>query len=97
MSRTIRPGRRTAAALAVALVLGAAGCGPSAAEIQHAQAQAAESNRAALRAQVAAEQARQASAQAAIAADQARQAVDDATREINRVADHIDQMNRANE
>lgn len=83
-----------AAVLAVVIAIGAAGCGPSAAEIQRAQEQALRSQQAAERAEAAAAQAQKAAEAAAIEADRARKAVDDAVREINRVSDHIDQINR---
>lgn len=82
------------AVLAVAIVLGAAGCGPSAAQIQQAQEQAQRSQAAAERAEAAAAQAQKAAEAASVEADRARRAVDDAVREINRVSDHIDQINR---
>jgi methyl-accepting chemotaxis protein len=42
----------------------------------------------------AAAQAQKAAEAAHIEADRARKAVDDAVREINRVSDHVDQINR---
>jgi len=42
----------------------------------------------------AAAQAQKATEAASVEADRARRAVDDAVREINRVSDHIDQINR---
>jgi uncharacterized protein HemX len=83
-----------AAVLAIAIALGAAGCGPSAEQVRQAQEQAQRSQQAADRAQAAAAQAQKAAAAAAVEADRARQAVDDAMREINRVSDHIDEINR---
>jgi len=83
-----------AAVLAIALAVGGVGCGPSAAQIQQAQEQVQRSQAAADRAEAAAAQAQKAAAAASVEADRARQAVDDAVREINRVSDHIDQINR---
>jgi uncharacterized protein HemX len=82
------------AALAIAIVIGATGCGPSAAQIHQAQAQAERSQQGADRAQAAAAQAQKAAEAAQIEAGRARKAVDDAVREINRVSDHVDQINR---
>jgi hypothetical protein len=82
------------ATLSIALAAVAVGCGPSAAEVQRAQAQALRSQEDAARAQAAAAQAQKAAEAAAIEADRARAAVDDAMREINRVSDHVDQINR---
>jgi hypothetical protein len=82
------------ATLSIMLAIVATGCGPSAAEVQRAQAQALRSQEDAARAQAAAAQAQKASEAAAIEADRARKAVDDAMREINRVSDHVDQINR---
>jgi len=84
-----------AALVAITIAIGAAGCGPSAAEIQLAQERAAHSQQAAERAEAAAARAQKAAEQAQIAADQAQKAVDDAVREIDRVSAHVDQINRA--
>ncbi len=78
-----------------AIAAGAAGCGPSAEEVARERAQALQAQRQAEQAQAAAEQAREAALKAQVAADQAQKAVADATREINRVAAHLDQMERA--
>lgn len=86
--------RSALTACALALALGAAGCGPSAEEIARERAQALQAQRQAEQAQAAAEQARVAALKAQAAADQAQKAVDDATREINRVAAHLKQMER---
>ena len=59
-----------------------------------AQAQALRSQEDAANAQAAAAQAQKAAEAAAVEADRARAAVDDAMREINRVSDHVDQINR---
>ncbi len=82
------------AAIAFAIIAGAAGCGPSAEQVAQAKAQAAAAQERAERAQAAARKAREAAIKARIAADQAQQAVDDATRESDRVAAHIYQMRR---
>jgi len=82
------------AVFGIIIAIGAAGCGPSAAEVQRAQAQALRSQEDAARAQAAAAQAQKAAEAAGIEADRARTAVDDAMREINRVSDHVDQINR---
>jgi uncharacterized protein HemX len=94
MIYSARAARIGVAALAITFTIGAAGCGPSAEEIQRAQAQAQRSQEAADRAQAAAAQAQKAAEAAAVEADRARKAVDDATREINRVSEHVDQINR---
>jgi sensor c-di-GMP phosphodiesterase-like protein len=82
------------AVLVILLPLGAVACGPSAEQAQQAEIQAQKASQAAQRAEVAANKAREAAEQAQIAAENARKAGDDATREINRVADHIEQINR---
>ena len=82
------------ATVSIMLAIVATGCGPSAAEVQRAQAQALRSQEDAAHAQAAAAQAQKAADAAAIEADRARAAVDDAMREINRVSDHVDQINR---
>jgi|ERR1700722_9197901 len=86
--------RLAVATLSIMLAIVATGCGPSAAEVQRAQAQALRSQEDAAQAQAAAAQAQKAADAAAIEADRARAAVDDAMREINRVSDHVDQINR---
>jgi hypothetical protein len=91
---SFRWARLGVATLAIAFTVGATGCGPSAAEVQRAQAQALRSQEDAAHAQAAAAQAQKAADAAAIEADHARAAVDDAMREINRVSDHVDQINR---
>jgi hypothetical protein len=94
MTRPAGATRLGVAALAITIATGAAGCGPSAAQIQQAQALAQRSQQAADRAVADAAQAQKAADAAQIEADRARKAVDDAMREIDRVSDHVDQINR---
>jgi len=85
--------RQAALAGAVGLVLlGAAGCGPSAEQVREAQAEAAQAQIDTERAQTDARKAQIAAQQAQIASDQAQKVVSEDVKEINRACDHIDQI-----
>ncbi|HLW69969.1 MAG TPA: hypothetical protein VKS22_05045 [Candidatus Binataceae bacterium] len=86
--------RRAALAVALFLTPGALGCGPSQEEVRQELHQANEAQAKAEHAEEAARQAQAAAAAATAAADKARKDVDAATVEINRVADHVAQLNR---
>ncbi len=74
-----------------------AGCGPSQAERNAMAQQSAErAQEAAARAEAAADKAMAAAQAATEAANKAAKAAHDATVEINRVADHLEQMQREN-
>jgi hypothetical protein len=85
--------KRAALAGAVALVLvGSAGCGPSAEQVREAQAEAEQADVDTARAQADAQKAQLAAQQAQVAADHAQKAVADDVKEINRASAHIDQI-----
>jgi GAF domain-containing protein len=80
------------AALLLAVFGGGVGCGPSQAELDQEIQQANEAQAKAAQAEAAARAAQVQADAATAAADKARRDVDAATIEINRVANHIDQM-----
>jgi hypothetical protein len=85
--------KRPALAGVVALVLvGSAGCGPSAEQVLEAQAEAEQADIDTARAQADAQKAQIAAQQAQIAADHAQKAVAEDVKEINRASAHIDQI-----
>ncbi|HTT77325.1 MAG TPA: hypothetical protein VMF50_15285 [Candidatus Binataceae bacterium] len=84
--------RRLLVAAAMTLVIGAAGCGPSAEQVREAQAEAAQARIDTARAQADARKAQIAAQQAQIAADHAQKVVQEDVKEINRACDHIDQI-----
>jgi uncharacterized protein HemX len=86
--------RFAVAALLIVIACGIGGCGPSQEEVQREFEQAHEAQAKAEHAEEAARQAQAAAAAATAAAEKARKDVDAATVEINRVADHVDQLNR---
>lgn len=85
--------KRAALAGAVALILlGSAGCGPSAEQVRETQAEAEQADIDTARAQADAQKAQIAAQQAQIAADHAQKAVAEDVKEINRASAHIDQI-----
>jgi hypothetical protein len=89
--------RFAVAALLIAMACQFGGCGPSQEEVQSELEQAHTAQAKAEHAEEAAREAQAAADAATAAADKARKDVDAATVEINRVADHLDQLNRERE
>jgi hypothetical protein len=84
--------RAALAGAAAVILLGSAGCGPSAEQVREAQAEAERAQIDTERAQADARKAQIAAQQAQIAADQAQKVVAEDVKEINRACAHIDQI-----